>query len=113
MNYSAAFTLRSPVHTLEGAELHDATLETVTMNWEKAEVSATVALLGGIGATLVFYEVTAVVLPREAPWGTSNSINEARTLKGGKYEIEMQSGDTLRFSARSWSMHISAAPGAA
>jgi hypothetical protein len=113
MNHTATFTLRSPVHTLEGAGLHDATLDSVTMKWEKADVSATVVLLGGIEATLMFHEVTAAVLPREVPWGPSSSINEARTLPDGRYEIEMQSGDTLCFSARSWSMRISAAPGAA
>ena len=113
MNHVAIFTLRSPGHTLEGAGLHDATLRSVTMKWEEAEVIATVMLLGGIGAELTFHEVNAVVLPRELPWGPSNSINEARTVPEGKYEIEMQSGDTLCFSANSWSMRISATPGAA
>ena len=113
MSHVSAFTLGSPGHALEGTGLHDATLETVTMNWDKAEACVAVVLLGGVGATLIFHEVTAVVLPRELPWGLSISINEARALPDGGYEIEMQSGDTLRFSANSWSMRISAVPGAA
>jgi hypothetical protein len=113
MNDVTTFTLRSPGHALEGTGLHDATLECVTMNWEKAEVGATVVLLGGVVATLTFYEVTAAVLPRELPWGPSTSINNAKTLPDGKYEIEMQSGDSLQFSASSWSMRISTAPSAA
>jgi hypothetical protein len=113
MSHIATFALKSPGHALEGTGLHDASLESVNMNWQKAEVSATVVLLGGVGAMLTFHEVTAAVLPRELPWGPSTSINEARTLPDGKYEIEMQSGDTLRISAGSWSMRISAAPGAA
>ena len=115
MSHSATFTLTSREHTLEGTGLHDATLVTVTMNWEKAEVSVAVVPLGGAGAgaMLTVYEVTAAALPRELPWGPSASINEVSTLPDGKYEIEMQSGDKLLFSARSWSMRINAAPSAA
>ena len=99
--------------TLEGSGLHDATLESVTMSWENAEVSVVVGLLGGGDATLTFHEVTSAVLPRELPWGPSVSVNEARTTPDGGYEIEMQSGDTLRFSARSWSMRLNEASSAA
>ena len=109
MNSLATFTLRSPNHALEGAGLHDATLLSVVMDWEKAEVSAKVALLGGIPATLGFQGVIAVSLPRVQPWGPSNSINEAKQLEDGRYVVEMQSGDSLHFSAASWSLSITAA----
>lgn len=113
MSQVATITLRSPAHVLEATGLHDATLVSVTMSWAKAQASAAVVLLSGVDATLTFYEVTAAVLPRELPWGPSVLINQARTLPDGKYEIEMQSGDTLLFSASSWSICISAAPGVA
>ena len=104
------FTLRGPNHTLEEAGLHDATLLSVALEWEKAEVKALVLLVGGIPATLVFHEVTATVLPPGQPWGPSSSINEAKQLSVGKYVVEMQSGDLLHFNAASWSLDISASP---
>ena len=113
MNHDVTFTLRSTEYAFEGTGLHDATLESVTMNWNEAEMSAVVVLLGGIGAKLTFHEVTSAVLPRELPWGPSSSINAARELQEGVYEIEMQSGDRLRIAASSWSMRMSAVPSAA
>ena len=113
MNQIATFEFGSPGHALEEAGLHDATLETVTLTWENAEVSLDLALSGGVGASLTFHKVTSAVLPRELPWGPSASVNNAKTIPGGKYEIEMQSGHTLRFSEGSWSLRISEAPGAA
>ena len=113
MNHVATFTLTSAKHAFEGTGLHDATLESVTMTWKEAEVSAKVLLLGGIGATLTFHEVTNAVLPRELPWGLSSSINAARALPEGLYEIEMQSGDRLHITACSWSMRMSVATSAA
>ena len=110
MRSLTTFTLRSPNQALEGAGLHDATLLSVAMDWEKAEVNVTIALLGGIPATLDFQGVNAVSLPRVQPWGPSNSINEAKQLQDGTYVIEMQSGDSLHFSAASWSLSITAEP---
>ena len=112
MSNLATFILRSPNHALEGTGLHDATLLSVTLDWEKAEVKLLVLLLGGILATLGFHKVTAAVLPREQPWGPSNSINEAKELLVGKYVVEMQSGDALHFNAASWSLSITASPSA-
>jgi hypothetical protein len=110
MSNLATFILRSPNHALEGAGLHDATLLSVALDWEKAEVQVLVLLLGGIPATLRFHEVNAVVLPRDQPWGPSNSINEAKQLSVGKYLVQMQSGDALHFNAASWSLSITASP---
>ena len=110
MSNLATFILRSPNHALEGAGLHDATLLSVALDWEKAEVKVLVLLLGGIPATLAFHKVTAAVLHRDQPWGPSNSINEAKEHSAGKYVVEMQSGDALNFSAASWSLSITASP---
>jgi hypothetical protein len=110
MSSLATFILKSPNHSLESTGLHDATLLSVTLNWEKAEVKMLVLLLGGTPATLVFHQVTASVLPRDQPWGPSNSINSAKQHAVGTYEVEMQSGDVLQFKAGSWSLSITASP---
>ena len=110
MNSVATFVLKSPAHRLEEAGLHDATLQSVTLNWAAAEVVAVLFLVGGIRATLEFQTITSVVLPRELPWGPSASINAATTFPEGGYELEMQSGDKLRFGATSWSLKIAALP---
>ena len=98
---------------IEDAGLHDATLENVNMDWKKAEVSAALVLLGGMDAVLTFHQVTAARLDRKMPWGPSTSINRAKTLQDGEYEIEMQSGDTFHFIAGAWSLRTSASPSAA
>jgi hypothetical protein len=110
MTHTATFVLKSPGHALEAAGLHDAILHSVVLDWAAAEVNAELALLGGIRAILAFHSVTSVVLPRNLPWGSSSAINEAKTLPAGEYEIEMQSGDALRFRASSWSLRVSASP---
>ena len=110
MSSLATFTLRSPSHSIDGAGLHDATLLSVALDWENAEVKVQVLLLAGVPATLGFHQVTAAVLPREQPWGPSNSINEAKQLSVGEYVVEMQSGDALHFKAASWSLIIAASP---
>ena len=110
MNNTATFVLKSHGQALAAAGLHDATLDSVAFDWATAEASAAVMLVGGIRATLAFHSVKSVVLSRDQPWGPSNAINEAKTLPTGEHEIEMQSGDTLRFTASSWSLRISASP---
>ena len=110
MSSLATFTLRSPTHSLEGAGLHDATLVSLALDWETAEVKILVLLLAGIPPILGFHQVTAAVLPREQPWGPSNSINEAKQLSVGEYVVEMQSGDALHFNAASWSLIVTASP---
>ena len=108
MSGLATFILRSPSHALEGAGLHDATLLSVALDWEKAEVKLYVLLMGGIPATLTFQQATSAVLPREQPWGPSKSINGAKEISVGTYEVEMQSGDLLQVKAASWSLSIKA-----
>ena len=108
MSTLETFILSGPNHALDGAGLHDATLLSVALDWKEAEVKVLVLLLGGIPATLGFHKVTDAVLPRDQPWGPSNSINGASEVSVGKYAIEMQSGDTLHFNAASWSLRITA-----
>ncbi len=110
MSNLATFILRSPNHAIEGAGLHDATLLSLTLDWAKAEVKILVLLLGGIPATLYFHEVTTALLPRDQPWGPSNSINETKQPSPDEYVVEMQSGEALRFKAASWSLNIAALP---
>jgi hypothetical protein len=67
MNKIEIPTHNSSAEALEEAKLHDATLNSVTMNWVNGEVNLTMTLLGGISAILIFQEVTVVVLPRQFP----------------------------------------------
>ena len=110
MSSTATFVLASPSHALEATGLHDATLESVSLNWQSAEAEVNLSLVGTIRATLVFHGVESVILPRLQPWGPSVSVNSASTLASGEYELEMQSGDSLRFKAASWLLRIGASP---
>ncbi len=107
------FVLRSPAHSLEGTGLHDATLDSLNLDWETGEVVMHVRLVGGIAAELLFHSIKSVLVPRHQPWGRSASINAAKTVAEGMYELEMQSGDLLRLEAQGWSLKIGAAPGEA
>lgn len=40
--------------------------------------------------------------PRRESWGPSSSVNSSAELKAGHFEIELQSGDTLRIEAANW-----------
>ena len=83
------------------------------MDWDKAKVSVTVLLVGGVPATLEFQQVTGADLPRVQPWGPSSSINEVKQSSEGEYALEMQSGDNLRVKAASWSFSITTSQGEA
>lgn len=83
------------------------------MDWGTSEARLHVLLAGGMPGTLTFHGITSLLIPKAQPWGPSNSINETKTLSGGQYAIEMQSGDVLEFKATSWSFSIEAAQGEA
>lgn len=75
------------------SDLHDATLEHVTVDWNTGEVVLEVKTQEG-SQTFKFEEIVGLELPRKHPWGPSVSINEIRDTPES-CEIEMQSGDRI------------------
>lgn len=84
------------------ADLHDATLQEVVCVWDGQASVLMRTARGQVRLTATGF--TSVVVPREAPWGRSVSVNEVRLVESGsnhvRLEIEMQSGDTIAVAAR-------------
>jgi hypothetical protein len=78
--------------------LHDATLESIELVWKEAQCRVVVTLESGTHL-LTFGGVTKVSIPRDEPWGSSISVNEA-SFERGVATIEMQSGDTIEITAQ-------------
>lgn len=78
-------------------ELHDATLQTIRFDWATRtchfDFSGVPHRLEPF--TITFMDVIALVIPAEWPWGRSVSVLEAKDRGSGRYELEMQSGDTI------------------
>jgi len=83
--------------------LHDAVLIATHVSWEAARCDFRVLPVGGNPHWLVFEGFTKIELPRNEPWGPSNSINGVRQLEPTSFEIELQSGDVLQINATHWS----------
>ena len=88
--------------------MHDWTLLSVKVDWIKGEAAIDFrALSGHISVHAV--GLSEVHIPRHFPWGRSESVN---SVKGpslaenseAHLSIEMQSGDVIRISARSFVM---------
>src|SRR5579871_6590600 len=82
--------------------LHDAVLEALSVDWERA--TATVVLTavstdGGRPVLLVVEGLTDVHVPRRQPWGPSVFVNRADADASGpdatRLVVEMQSGDEI------------------
>jgi hypothetical protein len=82
------------------AEMHDAVLLSVGLDWEKGVGRISVRTARGSGS-LVVEGVRSLVCPRQFPWGRSVSVNEVAIRKspapeeGLELTVEMQSGDVL------------------
>lgn len=92
-------------------DLHDATLLALQFNW----VEGTLEIHIQADETLASSEVIRALgvrnlsCPRDLPWGFSDAINGAHLINLGsdswqRLEIEMQSGDLLRFDALSFEL---------
>lgn len=87
-----------PISNLASVALHDMSRIRVTLEWN--EGLCTAEIRGPVrphaaGATIRWSGVTAVELPREFPWGPSESILEASGPIDGRFELLMQSGDSV------------------
>ena len=89
--------------TIESLPIHDATLESAALDWKSGELRLVLDIAAEpTMAVLSFSKATRVTAMREQPWGRSVSVNEARTLPHGAFEVELQSGDTWFIHAASW-----------
>ena len=84
-------------------ELHDNSLVDIVFNWAKAEVIFRLESNTGL-RSLLFRNVSHLDLPRKLPWGESISVNSFAKLKEGVFHLEMQSGDLIVVSAKSFSI---------
>ena len=81
-------------------DIHDFTLKNILIDWKFATLS--LLLIGSRGEkSLRFDGMTRFELSRELPWGESVSVNGFKNCDNDSYEIEMQSGDTIRVNASS------------
>ncbi|MDT5059335.1 MAG: hypothetical protein QOF66_7701 [Mycobacterium sp.] len=91
-----------PVSDLATVKLHDMSLTRITLEWKAGwctfEIDGPV-VPGASGARLRWTGVTALEIPRKFPWGPSISILEARGPIDSRYEIIVQSGDTIAVRA--------------
>ncbi|MBI1381751.1 MAG: hypothetical protein GC161_11770 [Planctomycetaceae bacterium] len=89
-------------------DLHDATLESIHMDWEHGDV--VLSLRKGSDSwpmlQMIASGASLVVCTRQAPWGQSVSVNSVtasrvETQRGTKQVVsmEMQSGDTITLEA--------------
>lgn len=77
--------------------LHDATLLAIRFDWATRTCNF---YFGGVPQllqpfTIAFADVTELVIPANWPWGRSVSVLDARDTGAGRYEFEMQTGDTI------------------
>lgn len=84
-------------------DMHDWTLDLISMNWEAGDVVLELGMLGGGAAHLLCAGVTSLVVPRRLEWGMSVHVNECgaleQTRSGYKLAMEMQTGDVLEIEA--------------
>lgn len=88
--------------TFDTLPLHDASLEAIYINWEAARCDLRLTPVGLPSHLLVFEGFTNIDLPRRESWGSSSSVNTLAQPHEGLFEIELQSGDTIRVQASHW-----------
>jgi hypothetical protein len=85
-------------------DLHDATLQTIEVNWPEATCKFNLGLWGQQASVLVFREFKRIVIPRELDWGPSSSLLSFKATADGQFRVEMQSGDVISVFAESFSL---------
>ena len=78
-------------------KLHDATLTTIRFDWKSKQCEFQFDGGSALPGTIVlsFSGVTELTIPSSMPWGPSVSVLSAKETAPGRFEIEMQSGDTI------------------
>lgn len=92
---------------LDFADLHDATLDGLSLDWETGLLRFTIRLESYQVTQLELHavELKHLSCPRREEWGKSSYINEVRgpvVVNQGsvRLEVEMQSGDVIEIEAR-------------
>src|SRR5476649_2208289 len=85
--------------------IHDATLSAIYVDWKAARCDIRLLPVGLAPHLLVFEEFTNIELPRRESSGPSSSVHKSIEQKTGQFEIELQSGDTIRIEASNWTFH--------
>lgn len=88
--------------TFNSLPLHDASLEAIDIDWETARCDLRFRPVNLPAHRLVFEGFTNIQLPRRESWGSSSSVNSLVQPRDGSFEIELQSGDTIRIEASYW-----------
>jgi hypothetical protein len=88
--------------TFNSLPLHDALLAAIYISWEAARCDLRLSPVGLPSHLLVFEGFTNIELPRRESWGPSSSINALAQPHEGLFEMELQSGDTIRIEASHW-----------
>lgn len=91
--------------TFASLPLHDALLAFVYISWEAERCDLRLRPVGLPDHLLVFEGFTRLEFPRRESWGPSSSINTLTQPQEGIFEIELQSGDTIRIEAPHWSFY--------
>jgi hypothetical protein len=89
------------MNTFADLDLHDATLISASMAWGTRSVDVEVQRFGAERGSVLRLQAVGcsrALIPYEAPWGMSASIN-SHGLDGRRFWIEMQSGDTIEIWA--------------
>jgi len=88
--------------TFSSLPLHDASIAATYIGWEAARCDLRLRPVGLLSHLLVFEGFTNIELPRRESWGPSSSVNSLAQPHEGLFEIELQSGDTIRIVASHW-----------
>lgn len=82
--------------------LHDAVLSSIHLRWDDGQCTLRLRPVGQPQHLLVFDGCSHIALPRRANWGPSPAVLAQGQPGEGRFEIAMQSGDTLEIEARGW-----------
>ncbi|MCS0659599.1 hypothetical protein [Massilia terrae] len=88
--------------TFNSLPLHDAVLAAIYISWEEARCDLWLRPVDLPPHLLVFEGFMNIELPRRESWGPSSSVNSLAQPHEGLFEIELQSGDTIRIDAARW-----------
>jgi hypothetical protein len=99
------------MNAFTGLPLHDATLLGIAVSWAAREATADIRWSqrpdgGEHVVRLRWTGCSRVVVPHEAPWGTSQSI-QSHGWDGERFWLEMQSGDVIEIRAEGFSVEWS------
>ena len=82
------------------SDLHDATLVDIEVDWEDGTCLLNFRTQERPNCALLFSGFSNIAVPRQLSWGMSSSVLAVKNTNN-VYEVEMQSGDTIRVEALS------------